>query len=288
MTRTDQRIDGRVLSLWRYPVKSMLGEELPAAQVDDRGVLGDRAYAVLDRADGKVATAKNPRKWPALFRFQGGLADPVRRGAPTPPARVTLPDGTALTSDQADVDEVLSRALGREVSLVATDQTRHEDVDSPLPTSWAARSEEYWPDMDGLDHRDTVTDFDLPEGTFFDAAVVHLLTTATLGRLGELSPRSRFDVRRFRPNVVVAPADAAGGFVENAWVGRSVRIGESVRLAVTEPCPRCVMTTLPQGDLPKDSDVLRTAARHNGVFVGVYASVLHGGRIEPGDPVTVQ
>src|SRR5205807_500853 len=82
-------------------------------------------------------------------------------------------------------------------------------------------AEEYWPDMEGLDHRDTVTDFALPEGTFFDCAVVHVLTTATLDRLGELYPRGHFEVRRFRPNIVVTPASGERAFVENGWVGHA-------------------------------------------------------------------
>jgi uncharacterized protein YcbX len=142
--------------------------------------------------------------------------------------------------------------------------------------------------MDGLDYRDTVTDFDLPEGTFFDAAVVHLLTTATLDRLRELNPQGRFEVRRFRPNVVVEPADGAKDFVENAWIGRTVAIGDAVRLSITGPCPRCVMTTLSQGDLPKDPGILRTAAQHNQANVGLYASVLRGGQVRRGDAIRLQ
>jgi uncharacterized protein YcbX len=139
--------------------------------------------------------------------------------------------------------------------------------------------------MDGLDHRDTVTDFEMPQGSFFDAAVVHLLTTSTMDRLRELYPQGRFEPRRFRPNIVVATAGS--GFVENDWIGRTVEIGDTVRLAITEPCPRCVMITLPQGDLPKDSGILRTAAQHNGVNVGVYASVVSGGTIRRGDAVVL-
>jgi uncharacterized protein YcbX len=142
--------------------------------------------------------------------------------------------------------------------------------------------------MEGLDFRDTVTDFDLPEGTFFDCAVVHLLTTATLDRLRELYPAGRFEARRFRPNVVAETADGAKEFVEDAWIGRTLAIGEAVRLSVSGPCPRCVMTTLPQGDLPKDPGILRTAARHNRVHVGVYASVLRGGTVRRGDPIRVE
>jgi uncharacterized protein YcbX len=136
--------------------------------------------------------------------------------------------------------------------------------------------------MDGLDYRDTVTDFDLPQGTFFDCAAVHVLTTATLDQLRQFSPRSRFEVRRFRPNIVVDTSEHNTGFAEDAWIGHTIRIGDQVRLSVTGPCPRCVMTTLAQADLPKDSAILRTAAQHNGVNVGVYASVAHGGKIRRG------
>jgi uncharacterized protein len=130
-----------------------------------------------------------------------------------------------------------------------------------------------------------VTEFALPEGTFFDCATVHLMTTATLDRLRELYPQGRFEIRRFRPNIVVQPVPAGKGFVENAWIGRALVIGDRVRLNVTGPCPRCVMTTLPQADLPADPGILRTAAQHNRANVGVYAAVLRGGTIRRGDPV---
>jgi uncharacterized protein YcbX len=141
--------------------------------------------------------------------------------------------------------------------------------------------------MAGLDYRDTVTDFEMPAGTFFDIAVVHLLTTATINRLRALYPDGRFEVRRFRPNIVISADGEDAGFVENDWIGRTTAIGGTVRLAVTEPCPRCVMITLPQGDLPRDAGILRTAAQHNAVNVGVYASVVSGGTIRRGDPVTL-
>ena len=140
--------------------------------------------------------------------------------------------------------------------------------------------------MAGLDHRDMVTDFELPPGTFFDLAVVHLLTTATLDRLRTLHPEGRFEVRRFRPNIVVATPPEEEGFVENEWIGRELAIGDDVRLQITGPCSRCVMTTLAQGDLPKDPGILRAAAQHNQANVGVYADVLHGGIIRRGDSVS--
>jgi uncharacterized protein YcbX len=267
---------GSVAALWRYPVKSMMGEELNSSDVTDRGLLGDRQFAVLDRATGKIGGAKNPRKWGNFFDFRAAYSGSPRPGAMMPPVRITLPDGTSVLTGQDDLEQVLSRAFGRDVALPEA---------RPDGSSKGGAAEEYWPDMAGLDHRDTVTDFDMPAGTFFDIGMVHLLTTATIDRLRALYPQGRFEARRFRPNVVVATPEEDQGFVENDWVGRTVAIGGNVRLAITEPCPRCVMITLPQGDLPKDSGILRTAAQHNGVNVGVYASIVSGGTIRRGDAV---
>ena len=276
MANLTQTEIGSVVSLWRYPVKSMRGEELNATEVTLGGLLGDRAYALVDNADGKVATAKNPRKWPQLFEFRAAMTDAPRPGMTMPPARITLPDGTVIESGKSQVHRILSRALNREVTL---------SVASGRP---AGTAEEYWPDVEGLEHRDTVTDFGIPQGTFFDSAFVHVLTTATLGRLSMLYPQGRFDVRRFRPNIVVETAKEEKDFLENAWIGKTLAIGNALRLEITGPCGRCVMTTLAQGDLPKDPGILRTAAQHNRANVGVYASVLQGGTVHRGDPVRLE
>src|SRR5262245_43215066 len=288
MSAVPPTVLGSVVSLWRYPVKSMLGEELNAAEVTARGLVGDRAYALVDQSDGKVASAKNPRKWPQLFDCRAAFSDIPRPGAPVPPVRITLPDGTSVASGQADLHQLLSQVLHRAVRLYATDGGQQEVVESTFPNPWTAQAEEYWPDMAGLDYRDTVTDFALPEGTFFDCATVHLLTTATLDRLRELYPKGRFEVRRFRPNIVVESAAGAKTFVETAWTGHTRCVADEVRLSVSGPCPRCVMTTLPQGDLPKDPGILRTAAQHNQVHVGVYASVARGVTIRRGDAVRLE
>ena len=279
---------GKVVTLWRYPIKSMLGEELNATEVTTWGLPGDRAYALVDQATSNVASAKNPSKWPHLFDFRAAFVIPPRPGMPLPAVRITLPDGTILTTDQSEINQLLSQALQREVTLEAAERGQEEGVASSSPTRLSAKAEEYWPDMEGLDFRDTVTDFALPQGTFFDCATVHLLTTATLERLRDLYPAGRFEVRRFRPNIVVQTGSLVQDFVEDAWIGHTLAIGDAVRLAITGPCPRCVMTTLPQADLPADPGILRTAARHNQVNVGVYASVLAGGTMRRGDPIRVE
>ncbi len=266
---------GSVVSLWRYPVKSMQGEELNASEVTEGGLRGDRAFALLDAAEGRVASAKNPRKWPHLFDFRAAYAETPRGEGPLPPLRITLPDGATLSDEQGDWDRALSGALGRAVSLCGA------APEAPV-------LEEYWPDIEGLAHRDAVTDEAMPAGTFFDLATVHLLTTATLDRLRELYPEGRFEVRRFRPNVVVACGPEAKGFVERGWVGRGLALGDAVHLQVTGPCGRCVMTTLAQADLPRDPGILRTAVRHAGGQVGVYARVVQGGTLRRGDAVWVE
>src|SRR5689334_5891661 len=134
MSGPAQTAVGSIVSLWRYPVKSMMGGELNASEVTTHGLAGDRAYALVDRSDGKVATAKNPRKWPRLFDFRAAYVDTPQASAPV---RLTMPDGTTVTSVQADRDGVLTRALGREVTLETTSNA------SPRPAS----AEEYWPDM---------------------------------------------------------------------------------------------------------------------------------------------
>ena len=254
----------------------MLGEELNSSYITERGLIGDRAYALIDQKTGKAASAKNPRKWGKLFDFRSVfIVDPPQVVEKIPPVRITFPDGTHIFSDQDDIDYNLSKVFGREVRLMRA------SLDKPS-------YEEYWPDIEGLSQRDRVTDETMPSQTFFDIAVIHLLTISTINRLRELYPEGRFEVRRFRPNIVVESASGEKDFIENLWVGKKITIGKDIVLRVTGPCTRCVMITLPQGDLPKDLGILSTVARYNKVNVGVYASVLRGGTIRRGDLVRLE
>ena len=267
---------GSVAGLWRYPVKSMMGEELNAAEVTNYGLMGDRKFAVVD----PVTERSRARRIPA----SGGTPS----SAPPMSSPRTRGRRDLRPADPARRDHGHKRpawpSAGSVQGARPGGHAREAPGEGGAP---AATAEEYWPDMEGLDYRDTVTDWELPPGTFFDLAIVHLLTTATIDRLRALYPPGRFEVRRFRPNIVVATSPDAQGFVENEWIGHAVAIGDEVRLQVTGPCPRCVMTTLAQGDLPKDSGILRTAAQHNQVNVGVYADVIAGGTVRRGDPVTL-
>jgi hypothetical protein len=203
MTST-QKVLGSIVSLWRYPVKSMMGEELNASEVTKDGLLGDRAYALVDDSDGKVASAKNPRKWPQMFDCRAALADAPSAGVKVPPVRITLPDGTVVNSEQSDLHQILSKVLKREVALHVTAHGHQEAVESASPNLRTVTAEEYWPDIEGLDHRDIVTDFGLPEGSFFDCASVHLLTTAN--KRGDLV---LIYLRRHWPSICVCGVPSA-------------------------------------------------------------------------------
>lgn len=283
-------------ALYRFPVKSVLGEQVDQVTVTGRGVLGDRAYAVVDATDGTVASGKHPRKWGALLQLSARFVEEPVAGEPAPPVALRFPDGRVRRSDEPGTDEALTAHVGRPVRLT-----------SEAPPG--LRFEEQWPAIDGLAPQDFIdgTTHDregddpvsaidlamLAPGTFFDLAPLHLLSRATLSRLGALAPGSSFDALRYRPNVVVA--GTGDGFAEDDWVGREVALG-TARASVSMLTMRCVMTTLPQGDLPEDRETLRTVARHHrreipglGTWAcaGVYAGVVTEGVVRRGDPVAL-
>ena len=288
---------GTVRELWRYPVKSMLGEQLDTVRLTDGGVVGDRAYAIRDRETGKVASAKNPRLWPNLLGCRAMFVETTGLSDELPPVRIELADGTVVLSDAPDVDAVLSRFFGREVELAHAAQNGYT-------------IDQYHPDVEGYDpggHRDEVVEARLdaaffsdqgapsavPEGSFFDLFPLSVITTSGLQLLGELEPGSSFDARRFRMNVIVE--SSSSGFVENEWVGRTLTVGDDVRVGVAMPDPRCVMPSLVHGDLPKDTQVLKALLRHNRLDVegelfpcaGVYAVPQASGAIRRGDHVSL-
>jgi uncharacterized protein YcbX len=279
---------GTIKELRRYPVKSMLGESIDASEVTERGLAGDRAYALVDADTGKIVSAKRPRLWGRMFELHASLG---AGGAPV----IALPDGSTIDAADPNADRVLSDVLGRKVSLVST----AKDV-GILEEVWIEekQADPYGPVVgkEGADRLIEIpASIGAPAGTFFDYSALHLVTTGTLGRLADEYRDGRFDVRRFRPNIVVEVPEH--DFVENAWVGRLLKIGDAVRTEVLAATPRCIMTTLPQEDLPKDTGILRTAAQINkqpfGPFegqpcVGVYAEVLAGGTLRVGDPVVLE
>jgi uncharacterized protein YcbX len=287
---------GTVVGLWRFPVKSMAGERIAEAELTERGLVGDRGYALVDVQTGKVVSAKSVKLFPDVLACQARFVEAPRAGQEMPPVRIVLPDGTSVTSDESERDRVLSAYFGREVTLARS-----------APESFTI--DQYHPDVEGADpagHRDTVVEAKVgsaffadagvaspvPVGAFFDLFPMSVLTTSTLEQLRTSRPQSLIDERRFRMNVIVGTK--AVGFLENGWVNRDLGVGATARLHVAMPDPRCVMTTLAQGDLPRDTEILRTLVQHNRIQVGsagqfpcagIYAVVAAGGTLRTGDPV---
>jgi hypothetical protein len=225
-----------VTELWRYPVKSMLGERCAEVVLEGRGVLGDRLYAVRD-GDGKLGSGKSTRRFrqiDGLFGFRAHYdgAVPV----------VTFPGGRQVRGDDPQIDEQLRCALRRaEVGL--------------------ARET-------GISH--------------FDDAPLHLVTDASLSWLASAVTDAGVDSRRFRPNLVIGTGQPAG-FAEDAWVGRTARVGDRAVLEFTHRTERCVMVNNAQSELTRSGQVLQAVGAANDLSFGIYAQVIRAGTVQLGD-----
>ncbi len=270
---------GVVQSLFRYPVKSMLGERLTEVEIGTKGVLGDRAWA-LREANGRIVTAK---KWADMLGFEASY-----EGTPTsealPPVKIMLPNGTSVRTEDPSASELLSKYLGRPVKLERARPEEHSRAEIDPATVFGdvgvanvipAFTEATLPDT-----------FGLQRGTFFDSAMIHVIATGTLEHMRSLiGPDAQVDPRRFRPNIVIETDPRLTGFVEDEWLGGTLETGSSVKIVALEQALRCVMTTHRQSELARDLRILRAAAKHHNARLGLFASIGAPGKVRVGDPV---
>jgi uncharacterized protein YcbX len=287
MSDRSERTIGTVAVLSRYPAKSMLGEARGTLAVAARGIVGDRAWAVLDDATGKVASAKRPKLWRGLLGCAARtLGEENQAGGAV---EIELPDGTTRRAGDPELDGLLSTLTGRAVRLASLPPDGAE-IDRSFP-------EEVLAEGLGAD-----VEFSLltlgggaPPGTFLDYAPLHLITSTTLDSIGAALPDGAIEATRYRPNVVVRTPGDDAGFPENAWVGGTLRIGDAVVLRVVLQTPRCAIPMLAHGALPPRPGALRATAERNRVEIpgfgnqpcaGVYAEIVQEGTIREGDRVT--
>lgn len=288
---------GTIREIWRYPVKSMIGETLAETALGTLGVPGDRGWAVRDMQRGGIRGAK---KLPGLMQCTARYVDePGDDPLAIPMAEFSVPGGKPVRMDAPDAAAVLGEFLGTPVTLwprrPVSDREHyrrgdpdHADLETELRAVFGREPDEPLPDLSVFPPE--IFEFESPLGTYFDAFPLLLVTDKSLQTLEGLAPSSRADVRRFRPNLVVDTRGVAGDdsrFPEMDWAGKRVRVGEAV-LKVTVACPRCVMITLPFADLPKDPALLRAVVREGGQNLGVYAEVERGGTVRSGDELVIE
>jgi uncharacterized protein YcbX len=276
----------QLAEIWRYPVKSLMGETRPDAVLTPAGVPGDRGWAARDEVRGGIRGAK---KIAGLMRLAARYPVEPSATEPVPHARITLPDGSEVDTADADVHARVSAALDHPVTLFplqpadALDHYRRGAPDSDdflqeLRDIFGREGDEPLPDISGMPPE--ILEYESPPGTYFDAFPLLLVTRRSLETIGA-------DVRRFRPNLVIDDGGANDPYPEFGWVGHEVQIGDAV-LQITTGCPRCVMVTRGFADLPEDRSVLRRIVRDADQNLGVYATVTTPGRVAVGDTVTVR
>ncbi len=286
---------GVVRELWRFPVKSMGGEALEVADVDRRGLRGDRLWAVRDEERAVITNAK---KLPALLLCSARyVTAPAADAGPDAvwAVIITLPDGATVGSDDPAVHDRLSALLGRKVTLCAlrpaSDAAHYRAAKATaadMRADFALASDEPLPDFSMM-KMSTLMElgtYATPRGTYFDAAALHVLTTASLDALRAASPGADFDVRRFRPNLVVT-TEGAPALLEAGWTGATLTAG-TLGARVDSPTPRCSMPIRAQPELRADPAVLKAIASEAARCLGAYATVTRAGQVKIGDRVELE
>jgi uncharacterized protein YcbX len=276
----ERRKIGTVKALWRFPVKSMLGEQMNELDIGTRGTVGDRAWALRDLDNKRVASAK---KFPQLLTLRAQYEGTPSRDS-LPPVKITFPDGRSIHAADAKASDAISEAVGHRFQLEQQPRPGGERAGiDPKTVFGDVPFEKVFPGMPA----DKAPDyFNLPVGTFFDSAMFHVISTGTLTYMKGLSGgKSDFDYRRFRPNMLVDTGSDANGFIEDEWVKGALEIGNSIRVVSLQPALRCVMTTLQQQDLPRDLQILRQTVQKHQANLGAFAAIEGEGKVRLGDDV---
>ena len=281
-----------IKEIWRYPVKSMQGETLSKTSLTARGIPLDRGWAVRDEATQTIVGAK---KIGELLNCSARYLNETNAGT-VPHVEITLPDGNTCRSDNGNIHQTLSAALDQEVTLwplqPASNAEHYRTKQQPqnpeaeLRAMFALEADEPLPDLSKFppEVMAELMEYAAPRGTYFDAFPLNILTEASLRHLQTLVPDADLDVRRFRPNILLADNQNLSSLAETGWLGRTISLGQT-EINVTMECPRCIMATRPQRKLPRDASIMRAMVAHTAQNLSVYCTIKTGGQITLGDTV---
>ncbi len=269
---------GKISELWRYPIKTMQGETLETATIAKKGLIGDRSFSLIDKSSGRIISAKNPRKWENVFKFSAKTLVSNEDGNVLPKVSISFPDGETIFTDDEDVNEILSEKIERSVALIS-------QVPENAAVEKLSLEEDESGSVETASCLESLSPFD-----FFDGGRLHILTTSALKRLQSIHKDGTYDARRFRPNIVIDSEDTdyetdMSLGMEKNWEDLILEIGDTVKLKITKPTIRCIMTTLAQDNLPKDNQILKTIDQKNNGYLGVYTQTLEPGSVKMGDQV---
>ena len=257
-------IIGTVESLWRYPVKSMRGEELSELFAGYAGVYGDRLFAFASSASPKGFPFFTGREQRQMVRFQ---------------PRFRYPEKAAKPINQSEAEELsplinpVSASPGELMLDVKTPDGQTFAIDDPALIDMIRR---------GLENQHELTLL-RSDRAMTDCRPLSLFSVQTAKQLGE-EVGVAVDKRRFRANVYLDLGSSAG-FSEDQFVGRTLRIGEKVTVSVVARDGRCMMVVLNPDTAEKSPAILKQLAEAHEGKAGVYAAVVTEGIIRKGDPV---
>lgn len=290
---------GKLLQIWRYPVKSMGGECIDTAVISSNGLAGDRCWAVIDADTREICHAK---RWPELLNFRASLrADEgllaSGYGDEVPNVDIHCPGGSVLVGRDTDIEQQLSSQLKRPAGLAPlahpgdrdhyrlanarTEESIAKEMqllpNEPVPDFFAT------PEEIMLALAECVT----PPGTYVDAFPLHLMTSNSLTYLAEQGGVDAV-VQRYRPNLLIEPTEQTAKLSENGWLDYRVQLGEAI-LHIHSRTIRCSMPSREQQwcNIKAEKTMTRAMVDHCERHLGVNVMIEKGGSVSTGDELVL-
>ena len=276
---------GIIKEIWRYPVKGMAGEKSEQCSIGPKGLAGDRLWALRDVARQEIQSCKFR---PELLK----CIATSRRDQTNEHVDIRFPEGDSIGSDDQSIHHKLSALVGHNSTLEKLQPLTNMDFYrrfkggervwlDELKDTFTREAGEPFPDFSTFPQQ--AIDYVTVPGTFFLVTPFHIITTSTLKYLEKIQPNGDWDVRRFRPNILIETEEGEG-LIEQKWIGQQLTIAGTV-IDCTATAPRCGAVTREQENLKFDKSMLRTIIKHAEQNLGIYGGITAQGVLSVGDAV---